>query len=276
YPILNKVGNPTWEGKFKNKQEVLKFKKEIPSETVWNVEYMLKVNTNQERIISKKWINYYDEIPKASKTLKHIRTVISVDPAYTKSDTADYTAIVCAELFMDTESSKRVAYILPTIINQRFDSQELLSTILEVTNSLTTEKNQPTVYIEDVGFQKSIAEQLKNKRKVVKLYKPTESKQDRLASVSNFFFNGQIYFPKHGAEKVVNQIINFGNERYDDLADATVMILKLMPEEHYYDKEFHNRMKLVMKNTFFTSQIDGSSFSYNKNSIEKPGRRYYL
>jgi len=47
-----------------------------------------------------------------------------------------------------------------------------------------------------------------------------QDKRARLALTTNYIFNGVILFPSHGAEDLINQLVNFGVEKYDDLADA--------------------------------------------------------
>ena len=37
--------------------------------------------------------------------------------------------------------------------------------------------------------------------------------------------SARVLFPKRGAEKIIQQIVGFGSEKYDDLADAFAMLV---------------------------------------------------
>ena len=51
-------------------------------------------------------------------------------------------------------------------------------------------------------------------------------KEARLTIISNLIKEGNILFPRKGAEVLINQIVNFSTEKYKDLADAfTILIL---------------------------------------------------
>jgi phage terminase large subunit-like protein len=43
--------------------------------------------------------------------------------------------------------------------------------------------------------------------------------------VSNFIKTGRVMFPSQGAEQLINQIVNFGVEKHDDLADALSILI---------------------------------------------------
>ena len=43
--------------------------------------------------------------------------------------------------------------------------------------------------------------------------------------VSCFIFKGKVFFPRTGAEVLIGQLVNFGVEKYDDLADAFTLLM---------------------------------------------------
>ncbi len=47
-----------------------------------------------------------------------------------------------------------------------------------------------------------------------------QDKRSRLILTANVIKNGKVKFPKQGAEGLINQIVHFGVEKHDDLADA--------------------------------------------------------
>ncbi len=55
------------------------------------------------------------------------------------------------------------------------------------------------------------------------------SKQERLALVVKWIKKGLIHFPQEGVTDLVNQMVNFGAEKHDDLVDAfTLLITQVM------------------------------------------------
>jgi phage terminase large subunit-like protein len=60
-----------------------------------------------------------------------------------------------------------------------------------------------------------------------------QDKRGRLALVANMVQSGKVFFPKKGAEDLIAQLVGFGTERYDDLADAfAILMLKIMEERY--------------------------------------------
>lgn len=62
--------------------------------------------------------------------------------------------------------------------------------------------------------------------------KPTGSKTERLALITDLIKKGIIVFIKSPAvERLVEQILGFQQEKHDDLVDAfTMMVLKMMTD----------------------------------------------
>ena len=55
------------------------------------------------------------------------------------------------------------------------------------------------------------------------------SKQERLALVVRWIKKGLIHFPQDGVIELINQMVNFGAEKHDDLVDAfTLLITQVM------------------------------------------------
>ena len=85
--------------------------------------------------------------------------------------------------------------------------------------------NLTKIFIESVGFQKSIAQQLNNASIPAEEIKIQGDKYIRLSVISNLIKEGKVLFPKEGAENLINQIINFGIEKHDDLVDAFTLLV---------------------------------------------------
>ena len=94
--------------------------------------------------------------------------------------------------------------------------------------------DRPKLYVESVSYQVALVEQLKQDGvyNVEPVTFPGQDKRSRLALVSHYIKNGQVLFPKQGADELTSQLIGFGVERHDDLADAfSLLILKII-EDH--------------------------------------------
>ncbi|MEI7480639.1 MAG: hypothetical protein WCJ59_03355, partial [bacterium] len=51
----------------------------------------------------------------------------------------------------------------------------------------------------------------------------------RLSIASQLIKTGEVLFPTKGCEQLIDQLVNFGTERFDDLADAfSVLILSII------------------------------------------------
>ena len=89
------------------------------------------------------------------------------------------------------------------------------------------------LYIEDVGYQSSLAELLTEEGYEAEAVPVKgQDKRGRLALTSHAVQSGQVVFPRQGAEDLINQLVNFGIERYDDLADAfSLLIIKALEEK---------------------------------------------
>lgn len=229
YPLIDNNENILWPGRYPDNEAIEKQKQKVGDNAAWSREYLLKIVSNAERVIHPEWIQYYDELPK--NYLDYLELIASgVDLAIKTSETADFTAIVSAYLFyLENEAYK--IYILSSPVNEKITFNQTIERIKIL--STTLGNGQPThVYIEDVGYQYACIETLAKEGFYVEGVKPKgQDKRARLALTSALIQNGTIVFPRKGAEELINQLIGFGFEKHDDLADAfSILILKLMEQ----------------------------------------------
>jgi predicted phage terminase large subunit-like protein len=87
-------------------------------------------------------------------------------------------------------------------------------------------KRKTTILIEQVAYQEALIQALQTEGYPAEGVNPHgQDKQARLRLVSSYVKNGNIFFPRHGSSEMVNQLVNFGVERYDDLVDAFTMMV---------------------------------------------------
>jgi len=226
YPFLDKNGDPLWPGKFVTAEDIEKEKSKILSESAWQREYLLRIIGTDEQIIKPEWIQYYDEYPRYSRPDK---TAMGVDLATGAID-GDFTAMVGGHLF--GRGAKATIYIVPNPVNKRLDLKENIAYAKEYSRQIKLPDGyRPKIIIEDVGFQKYIYEDMRLENYEVELKKLGGlNKETRLQLVAHLVQSGNVLFPKTGCEELIEQLLGFPRETYDDLVDAFSMLLSWMSE----------------------------------------------
>lgn len=214
-PILDDNGNPTWPQRFPDADAVKDLRRAVPSESAWEREYMLHVVDPQTQLLKRGDFQYYDELPKdfACRIL-----VLGTDLAVSDKLTADYSAIVAVAGY--GYGRNRKLYVLPGVVNVHMMIHQSIEKIITKYETLK-EIRPPEILIEDVSFQRTIAEALRQdgyRGHMVPLH--GMSKRERLELPASFVVQGQVLFPRVGAEDLVNQLVNFGPGEHDDLCDA--------------------------------------------------------
>lgn len=214
-----------WPGKYPSMKDIENEKRKAGNEFAWEREYMLHIVADEEQAIHREWIHYYDELPSGEKDWqgynKHIEVRIGVDLAISKRDTADYTAMVPAWLYGDGEELRM--YILPKIVNRKMDFPETVDLCKVLDDSYHRETDRhPIFVIEDVAYQKALPQQLQSEGIMdVRTTRPgNQDKRTRLVLTAHAVKSGKILFPREGCEELITQIVHFGVEAHDDLADA--------------------------------------------------------
>ncbi len=238
YPLVDKSGEIMWKGKYPTMDDVEAEKRKAGNEFAYQREYLLHIVPSEEQAIHREWIQYYDKLPE-KKQLDRIYTSnieirIGVDLAISKRETADYTAMVIGHLFEDEWGSYKL-YILRTI-NKRMSFPETVELCKVLNRSYENDGLHPTFVIEDVAYQKALPQQLKNEGvRNVKTTRPgMQDKRSRLVLTAHLIKTGKVLFPNEGCEELINQIVHFGVEKHDDLADAFSNIVLSMIEEPPY------------------------------------------
>jgi predicted phage terminase large subunit-like protein len=222
-PLVDKHETIAWPGKFPNMEAINKLRSSIGSESSWYREYLLKIISDADRLVHPEWIKFYNEIERDKKDFKLIGT--GIDLAISQKDSADYTTMVTAKVYGGKENLE--IYIYPNPVNQRLTFPQTVSKIEELSSILGKESK---IFIEDVGYQQSIIQHLGDRNIHCEGVKVNgQDKRSRLALVTHLIEQGKILFPRKGAEELISQLVGFGIEKHDDLADAfSLLILKIL------------------------------------------------
>lgn len=225
-PLLDEQKNIAWPGKYPDLAAIENERMKVGNEAAWQREYLLHIIPDEEQVIFPDWIKRYDALPEEEPRC----VIMGVDPAISQKDTADCTAIVAAAIYGREDEFR--AYILPNIMNRKMTFPETVEQIKSMHDSLEKTYGYLHICVENVAYQQAIIDQLKNEFYPAEGVKIASDKRSRLVAVSPLIQSGKIVFPKVGADPLIEQLVGFGKERYDDLADAfTIVAHKIIEED---------------------------------------------
>ncbi len=219
YPLLDKDNNILWPGKYRDLEDIEKEHRKIGNEAAWQREYLLRMMPNEEQVIHREWIRYYNELPH-SDTYHH--GIIGVDLAISLKETADCTAIVSA--FICGYGDDFRVYILPNPTNRRMNFLQAQQQIKDTYNVMQKKFTYNRIVIENVAYQQAAIETLVNEGYPAEGSRATVDKHSRLMTISSLVQSGKILFPMTGTEELIEQILGFGMENRDDLVDAFLIV----------------------------------------------------
>jgi predicted phage terminase large subunit-like protein len=228
YPLIDKNGRCAWPDKYKTEQDLIEQEKEIGNKNAWLREYLLKIVPEDDQVITREMIHYYDKLP--FKEQGHITAYLGVDLAIGQKETNDYTAMVSI-LTQGTGKHFR-AYVLPNPVNERLRFPDIIAKIKERYRFLKAGWHDTKIRVETNQFQQAAVDQLKSERIYeVEGVTVTTDKRSRLASCADLMNAGVILFPKHGAEDLITQMTGFGVESHDDIMDAFTLLVRAFIDE---------------------------------------------
>ena len=227
YPLIKGDDIIMWPGKYKKMEDIVKLKQQTGDEISWSREYLLRIVSDAGRVVHPEWIHFYDELNEPNDEL--ICTAIGIDLAISEKETADYTSMVAAKVYGRLDELR--IYILPYSVNKRISFPEQVETIKAFVDSLGG-KNNIDLFIEEVGYQTSLIQQMRNIGYDAKGAKTHgQDKRARIAMTTHLIQQGVIRFPRKGCEQLIMQLTGFGVEKHDDLADAFAILVNKIKEQ---------------------------------------------
>lgn len=227
YPILDENNNPTWPGKFPDQKTIYEERKKGYSDSAWYREFMLKIINDDSRVFYPEWIKKYSEVPAFDG---YCYAATGIDLAISEKDTADYTAMVSAMIYRLKDDLK--IYILPNPVNERLNFPATLRRAKAISVGLGN-GGYSYLFVEKVAYQAAIINQLEDDEFPVEgVEVHGQDKRTRLALISYLVKIGRVVFPECGAEQLIGQLVGFGIEKHDDLADAfAILLIKVLEKE---------------------------------------------
>ena len=213
FPAILESGNPVWPEYWK--LEELESVKASVSTKNWNAQYMQDPTSEEGAIIKRDWWQdwEFEKIP----ALKHV--IQSYDTAFSKKETADYSAITTWGIFQPAEGYEDCIILLDAM-KGRYDFPDLKNLALEQYKYWQPE----TVIIEAKATGQPLIHELRKAGIPVIDYVPAKGrdKHTRINSVAPVFESAMVYAPLHEkfAQEVIEECAAFPNGQYDDYVDS--------------------------------------------------------
>jgi predicted phage terminase large subunit-like protein len=126
-------------------------------------------------------------------------------------------------------------YVLPYPVNARLSFPKTVDRAKRISQTVGTNA-LAHLFIESTGYQKAVVDQLRSEGYPAEEYQTRgEDKRARLTTVTPLIQSGQILFPRKGANNLIEQLVGFGRERHDDLADAfAILVSKIIERDKIF------------------------------------------
>ena len=222
FPAILPSGNPLWP-EFWDKNELLGVKASL-SPVKWNAQWQQNPTSEQVALIKRDWWRTWEkeDIPRLSYVLQ------SYDTAFSKKETADYTAITTWGVF-DPDEDGTEHIILLDAKKDRYNFPELKEEAMEQYDYWEPDM----ILIEAKASGMPLADELLRINIPVTTYSPGRRKRGggvdkttRMHMVAPIFEAGRVWAPdKKFAEEVIEECAAFPNGEHDDLCDSMTMAL---------------------------------------------------
>ena len=217
FPAILPSDNILWP-EFWKKEELLKVKASL-SLAKWNAQWQQNPTAEEGAIIKKEWWNVWE-----SKTVPPVSYIMqSYDTAFSKKETADYSAITTWGIFQPQEGGPDHIILLDAR-KGRWDFPELKSTAKEEYKYWEPDM----VIIEAKASGTPLTDELRTMGIPVINYTPSKGrdKHTRMHMVAPIFESGMVWAPdKKFSEDVIEECVAFPNGDNDDYCDSMSMAL---------------------------------------------------
>ena len=208
---------PVWP-QYWNLEELEKVKATLPVGK-WNAQWMQRPTSEEGAILKREWWTKWDKdyLP----TCNYV--IMSMDTAFLKKETADFSAITTWGVFYPNEDSKPNLILLDAI-KERYEFPELRRVALEQYKYW----NPDMVIVEQKASGTPLTHELRQMDIPVMTFTPSRGNDNhvRVNSCAPLFEAGIIWAPdRKFAEEVIEECASFPFGDHDDLVDSTTMAI---------------------------------------------------
>ena len=217
FPMELPSGNPVWP-EYWSLEDLISVKASIPP-SKWNAQYQQQPTGDDNSILKREWWNVWerDGIPKLSYVIQ------SYDTAFSKRETADYSAITTWGVFYPDEGTQPNLILLDSQ-KGRWDFPELKGIAYEQWRYWEPE----TVIVEAKASGMPLTHELRNMGIPVVNFTPSRGndKVTRVHSIAPLLEAGMVWAPDtQWAHELIEECAAFPNGEHDDLVDSTTQAL---------------------------------------------------
>jgi predicted phage terminase large subunit-like protein len=247
FPAILESGNPVWPEYWKL-EELEKVKASIPV-TRWNAQYMQDPTSEEGAIIKREWWRpWKGDLPNLQYVIQ------SYDTAFSKKETADYSAITTWGVFYPTDGGAP-ALILIDAMKGRYDFPDLKEVALEQYKYWQPE----SVVIEAKATGQPLIQELRKMGIPVMDFVPSRGKDKhaRINAVSPVFSSGMVYYPEgeNFAEEVIEECAAFPFGEHDDYVDSMTQAVLRYRQGNFvsadYDEIVEAQERLQMEQKYY-------------------------
>ena len=239
--LMPETDKPLW-GEYWKKEELLGVKASLPL-AKWNAQWMQNPTAEEGAIVKREWWQKWHE----EKVPSYDYVIQSYDTAFSKKETADYSAITTWAIFEQGEDN------LPNII--LLDAKRVRVDFPELKRLAWDEYKywEPDcVLIEAKASGTPLTHELRRMGIPVTSYSPSRG-QDKIArmnSVAPIFESGMVWIPDEPfAEEVVEEMASFPYGDYDDYCDSATMALMRFRQGGFLSlhEDYQDEVKLLRR-----------------------------
>ena len=227
FPLIDENGEITWKGLYPDMEAVEKEKAKVMlageglGHVIWAREYLLKSVDEEDMVLKLEDIQYY---PDEWLQRKPVAAGVGVDFAISEEETADYTAFVKG-FDVRNDDGERKMCIGRNNLERRMGFEKTIRAAVEINELMP---HGTIFYPEKVAYQQAAIEIMEKNGITCKPQSATGDKKARITAACFYVKSGRVLFPKFGAENVIENLIGFGIEDHDDLADAFAHMILAM------------------------------------------------
>ena len=213
FPAILPSGKPLWP-EFWNIEELEAVRNEIPA-SKWQAQYQQQPTSEATAIIKREWWQEWKEKDPPDCDF----LLMSMDTAFEKKTSADYSAIVIFGVWNNPEDGDQPNLILLEAWRERLEFPDLKQRTLE----FYQEWEPDGVIVEKKASGAPLIYELRRMGIPVQEFTPSrgQDKISRLNAVADIFASGKVWAPlTRWADEVINEIASFPAGRNDDFVDA--------------------------------------------------------